>query len=437
MTHRRRSRALIVLALVAAACSSDQAEPTAPVTFATSPNSIVTSTATTSPGTAPPVGTEPSGTIGAPTTPLTAAPTTGATNAPPAPTSPGNPVVTITQLGAFRQPVDVKFNPTNGTTYVVEQAGLVVIMKDGQPDTVALDMTNLTSAGGERGLLGLAIAPDGTLAYVDYTNNDGDTRIDEYAIAADGTFTPSSRRNVLGFAQPYPNHNGGEVVFGPDHMLYIGTGDGGAGGDPQRRALNVGEWLGKILRIDPHQSANGPYSVPPDNPFVAVAGARPEIWAVGLRNPWRFSFDRATGDLWIADVGQSKWEEVDAAWAADGGGRGMNFGWSAMEGNHRYNDDQPTDGATPPVYEYAHGKAGCSISGGVRYRGAAIPALVGWYVFGDYCGGKVRGLQVQGNAVTGEIELGAVPSISAVTEAADGELLVCSLDGHVYAITPG
>lgn len=422
MTRLRRSAPLVTLILTVAACGSDHAAPpAAPVTFATSPS----------------VGTESNGTFASATSTTTAAANPAPNSAPPTTTNAGAPVVSLTQLGAFDNPVDVKFSPTNAITYVVEQGGLVVIMKDGQPDAVALDMTGLTDAGGERGLLGLAIGPDGTLAYVDYTDEDGNTRIDEYAIAADGTFPSSSRRNVLGFDQPYPNHNGGEVVFGPDHMLYIGTGDGGDAGDPERRALNLGEWLGKILRIDPRQSANGPYTVPPDNPFVGVAGARPEIWAVGLRNPWRFSFDRQTGDLWIADVGQDSWEEVDVAWAADGGGRGMNFGWSAMEGNHRFNEDQSTDGASPPVYEYAHGDAGCSISGGVRYRGAAIPSLLGWYVFGDYCGGKVRALKVDGTAVTGEIELGAVPSISAVTESADGELFVSSLDGHVYAVTPG
>ncbi|HSB87563.1 MAG TPA: PQQ-dependent sugar dehydrogenase, partial [Ilumatobacteraceae bacterium] len=211
---------------------------------------------------------------------------------------------------------------------------------------------------------------------------------------------------------------------------------GGSGGDPERRALNVGEWLGKILRIDPHQG-NGPYTVPGDNPFVGVEGARPEIWSVGFRNPWRFNFDRETGDLWIADVGQNAWEEVDVAWAADGAGRGTNFGWSAFEGTHRYNEDQSPDGATPPVYEYPHGDAGCSISGGVRYRGKAIPALVGWYVFGDYCGGRVRALRIEGTAVTGELVLGEVADISAVTEAPDGELLVLSLSSGVYAIGPG
>jgi glucose/arabinose dehydrogenase len=355
--------------------------------------------------------------------------------APPATGPLGDPSVTLTALGTFQQPVDTAWRPTDGITYAVEQAGRVVVVDNGQPGAIALDMTDLTSASGERGLLGLAIDAEGTFAYVDYTDNNGDTAIDEYAIQTDGTFDAASRRNVLSFDQPYPNHNGGGVVFGPDHLLYIGTGDGGAANDPQRRALNLSEWLGKILRIDPRQGT-GPYTVPPDNPFVGIEGAHPEIWAVGLRNPWRFSFDRQTGDLWIADVGQNNWEEVDAAWAADGAGRGMNFGWSAWEGNHRFNDDQSPDGATPPVFEYPHGDAGCSISGGVRYRGAAVPALVGWYVYGDYCAGQVRALKVDGRAVTGELVLGAVPSISAVTETPDGELLVLSLDGPIYAVMP-
>jgi glucose/arabinose dehydrogenase len=348
----------------------------------------------------------------------------------------GDPKVTLTALGSFKQPVGMSWRPTDGTIYVVEQDGRVVIMNAGRAGVVALDMTDLTGADGERGLLGLAVDADGSLAYVDYTDNNGNTEIDEYAIAADGTFDPATRRKVLAFDQPYPNHNGGDLVFGPDQMLYIGTGDGGAGGDPQRRALDSGEWLGKILRIDPTQSSDAAYSVPPDNPFVGVDGARPEIWSIGLRNPWRFSFDRATGDLWIADVGQNQWEEIDVAWAADGGGRGMNFGWSAWEGNHRFNDDQPPDGATPPIFEYDHDD-GCSVSGGVRYRGAAIPALIGWYVFADYCSGQVRALQIEGRALTNELTLGAAANISAVTQGPDGELFVLSVGGPIYAVTPG
>lgn len=322
-------------------------------------------------------------------------------------------------------------------TYVVEQDGRVVMMSDGQPGDVALDMTDLTGASGERGLLGLALAPDGALAYVNYTNNDGDTRIDEYAVAADGMFDPSTRREVLAFDQPYPNHNGGGLVFGVDGMLYIGTGDGGSGGDPDRRALDLSELHGKMLRIDPRPSADAAYTVPADNPFVDVEGARPEIWSIGLRNPWRFTFDRSTGDLWIADVGQNEWEEVHVAWASEGGGRGANFGWSAWEGNHRFNDDQSPDGAVPPIFEYDHDGGACSISGGVRYRGTAIPALVGWYVFADYCNGEVAALQIADKALVKDLSLGQVDSVTAVNEGPDGELFVVSLDGPIYAITPG
>ena len=349
----------------------------------------------------------------------------------------GRPTVNLTELGAFSQPVGFTWRPTDGMTYVVEQSGRVVIMNDGQPGATALDMSGRTKASGEQGLLGLAINGDGTFAYDDYTDGDGNTEIDEYAIRPDGTFDATTRRKVLAFDQPYPNHNGGELVFGPDHMLYIGTGDGGGANDPERRALDLGEWLGKMLRIDPRPAGGDPYTVPPDNPFIGIAGARPEIWSVGLRNPWRFSFDRQTGDLWIADVGQDSWEEVDVAWAVDGGGRGMNFGWSAWEGDHRFNDDQSPDGVTPPIYEYPHGDKGCSISGGVRYRGAAIHELVGWYVYGDYCSGQVKALKITGNAVTDVVTLGNVPSISAVTEAPDGELLVLSVAGSIFAVKAG
>ena len=424
----RSSSVITLLAISAIACSDDPAlvavssadsSPSATSATSGSPQSAETSAA----GSAPATSVAPSTTeVGAATTP---------------PEPLGDPVVALTPLGAFQQPLLLTYRPTDSLTYVVEQGGKVVIMTaDGQPGATALDMTDLTSAEGERGLLGLAVSADGTLAYVDYTNNDGNTRIDEYAISTNGNFDPASRREVLGFDQPYPNHNGGMVAFGPDNMLYIGTGDGGSGGDPDRRALDMSEWLGKILRIDPHESAGSAYTVPPDNPFVGVDGARPEIWSIGLRNPWRFGFDRATGDLWITDVGQGQWEEVDVGWGADGGGRGLNFGWSASEGNHPFNADQSAEGTTAPIHEYEHVGQDCSISGSALYRGKAIPALVGWYVFADYCSGQVRALQIADRKVVKQVPLGLAASVTAVSEGPDGEMYVLNGNGPIYEITP-
>ena len=430
MSRRRTAScfAIGVMALIAAGCSSDS---NVAVSSANSSGSTSATSATSTAAQPPDTG----GTATGAEVPVTATPDASAV--PTTVAAPlGDPKVTFGEIAQFSKPVELVYRPTDSLMYIVEQDGTVVSMNDGQPGADALDMTELTSADGERGLLGLAITKDGSLAYVNYTNNDGNTRIDEYTVNADGTFDKSTRRAVLGFDQPYPNHNGGDLVFGPDGMLYIGTGDGGSGGDPDRRALNMSEWLGKILRIDPHPSGGAAYTVPTDNPFVGVDGARPEIWAIGLRNPWRFSFDRQTGDLWIADVGQGQWEEVDVGWAADGGGRGLNFGWSAFEGNHRFNADQPEDGVTPPIHEYEHVGQDCSISGSALYRGAAIPALVGWYVFADYCSGQVRALQIVDGAEIKQVGLGTVPNVVAVNEGPDGELWVLSGGGGVYNVTP-
>ncbi|MBI5087369.1 MAG: PQQ-dependent sugar dehydrogenase, partial [Actinobacteria bacterium] len=349
----------------------------------------------------------------------------------------GPPVVALTTVGQFDSPVDVAWRTGDATLFVVEQGGRIVPVRDGQPGDAVLDIRDQTTGDGERGLLGLTFSPDGTTAYIDHTDGDDDTVIAAYAVGPDGVFDAASRRELLLIDQPYPNHNGGNVTIGPDAMLYIGMGDGGSAGDPERRALNVGTLLGKILRIDPTPSGDAPYTIPPDNPFVGIEGARPEIWSVGVRNPWRMAFDPATGDLWFGDVGQGEIEEVDVAWAADGAGRGLNFGWSAFEGSQRYNDDQPADGATPPVFEYPHGDAGCSISGGAVYRGSAIPALSGWYVFGDYCSGNLTALQVQDRAVVGTTVLGNIASISAVRAGPDGELYVTSVAGTVSAVVAG
>ena len=280
--------------------------------------------------------------------PASAPATSAATATYPAQTG-GEPAVVLTEVGSFEGPVDLAWRPGDEAMYVVQQSGTVARV-DPAGTTTVLDVAGRITSGGERGLLGLAFDPTGALAYVNFTDDAGDTVIEEHAVDDSGTFAAEGRP-LLRIEQPYANHNGGDLTFGPDGMLYIGTGDGGSGGDPERRATNPADLLGKMLRIDPRPSGGDPYTVPSDNPFVDVAGARPEIWSTGLRNPWRFSFDRQTGDLWIADVGQNAIEEVDVAPATGGleAGRGLYFGWSALEGNAPYNADVSADGATPPI----------------------------------------------------------------------------------------
>ena len=265
---------------------------------------------------------------------------------------------------------------------------------------------------------------------MNYIDSNGDTVIAEFTVGADGTFDRDSERVLMVVDQPYANHNGGDLAFGPDGMLYIGLGDGGAGGDPERRALDVGTLLGKISRIDPTPSGDQPYTVPPDNPFVGTDGALGEIWSIGLRNPWKFTFDPVTHDLWIADVGQNQFEEVDFLAAPTDGsvaGRGVSFGWSAFEGDTRFNDDQPAEGHVPPVLTYSHAD-GCSISGGAPYRGAAIPDLWGGYVYSDYCAGTIWALDLAGAR---NLELGSVDSVTAVVAGPDQEIYVLSATGSV------
>jgi glucose/arabinose dehydrogenase len=411
-----------LLALAALpACASDAATPSA--TFATPPPASTTAATTPSPTSADAESTTTNPAAASTDVPATAAPAPA-----------GAPAASLPEIARVPSPVDLAWRSGDDTLYVATQDGTVVPVRSGVVGAPVLDMRTRTNAGGERGLLGLAFHPTQPFAFVDYTDLEGNTVIDEYSVGADGTFDVASRRQLMTIAQPYPNHNGGEVLVGPDGMLWVFTGDGGASGDPQRRALDLSSLLGKILRIDPSPVDGAAYGIPADNPFVDVSGARPEIWAVGMRNPWRASFDRVTGDLWIADVGQNRWEEIDVAWAAEGTGRGANFGWSAWEGTHRYNDDQPADQVTMPIHEYEHGNLGCSISGGVRYRGPAIPALEGWYVYSDYCSGQVRALQIDGRTAAAEVTLGSSSQVSAVREGPDGELYVLSLTGVVLRI---
>ena len=326
--------------------------------------------------------------------------------------------------------------------YVTEQSGRVRAIRDqklvGPP---VLDLRSDTTASGEQGLLGLAFAPDGTHLYVDYTDKSGDTHIDEFAMNGE-VADKSTRRNLLVVDQPQPNHNGGQLAFGPDGDLYIGLGDGGGVGDegPGHASGGNGQslrtLLGKILRIDPTPSADAPYTVPPSNPFVGKNDARPEIWAYGLRNPWRFSFDASTNDLWIGDVGQDEWEEVDVATptAGRGAGRGDNFGWNRLEGTHEFRGTAP-DGAVLPVYEQSHDDGACSVTGGFVYRGSAIPALVGKYVFTDYCDGELRSLTPTSDGRYRAAELGlAIDSVSSFGEGPDRELYVLSQSRGIFKL---
>ncbi len=441
MTSRRRwfATAPLLVSVVLSACGDDDAPAVFPsATFATQPDqaSPLDPTSTSSSAATTPAATTDTDTTDAapPSTPL-------ASTVPVEPVQPsvplGDPAIGLVPIGSFEQPVDLAWRRGDTTAYIVERVGRITPLRNGSAGTAVLDITSLTNGEGERGLLGLTFNGDGSRAYVNHTDNSGDTVIAEYSVSADGTFDPASRRVLLQVDQPYANHNGGNVTIGPDGMLYIGMGDGGDGGDPQRFSLNVSSLLGKILRIDPAPSGNSPYTVPADNPFIGVPGARPEIWSVGVRNPWRFSFDSLTGDLWIADVGQNALEEITVAWAADGGGRGLNFGWSAFEGTERFNDDQSPDGATPPIHQYEHGDQGCSISGGAVYRGVEIAALVGWYVWGDYCSGQIQGLRVQDRAVVQVLPLAIQGQNTAIRVGPDGELWAISIGGEVARIVPG
>ena len=305
----------------------------------------------------------------------------------------------MTPVAEVPAPVDLAWRNDDPGLYVVGQDGTITRVEGSAGPAVVLDISDLTTAGGEQGLLGLAFHPDGTKAYVNFTDNDGNTNVVEFAVDAAGGFDRESLRTVLVVEQPYANHNGGDLAFGPDGMLYVGLGDGGAGGDPERRALNLAEVLGKMLRIDPTTpSGDLGYTIPADNPFVGTEGARGEIWSIGLRNPWRYSFDPETGDLWIADVGQGSIEEINVAPATDGvdAGRGSNFGWSAFEGSQPFNDDVTAENHSGPIFEYSHSGGRCSISGGVRARGEGAGQLAGWYVYADYCTGEVMAIAVSG-----------------------------------------
>lgn len=325
----------------------------------------------------------------------------------------------------------------SGRLFVVTQGGPIYVLQDND-QSVFLDLTGRITSdvneGGytERGVLGLAFSPtfseDGRF-YVNYTGRQGETIVSRFTVDDDGQGDPASEEELLRVEQPFPNHNGGAMAFGPDGFLYISLGDGGAAGDPLGAGQRLDTLLGKILRID--VSGETGYSVPDSNPFVGITSAEPEIWAFGLRNVWRFSFDRDTGDFWLADVGQGELEEVNFQPASSRGGE--NYGWSAFEGTQVYNEAIDAPNAVLPVLEYNHGSDGCSISGGYVYRGTAIPDLVGRYVYGDFCSGNIWAATASDDGTwTTDILLETGFPVSSFGEDENGELYVADHSGTVY-----
>ena len=326
--------------------------------------------------------------------------------------------------------------------FIVEKTGAIRIVKDGALlPTAFLDLSGQVSGGSEQGLLGLAFYPDYADSgrfVVHYTDPAGNTRLSVFRVSADPDVADGATEQVILTAeQPFSNHNGGQIAFGPDGFLYLGLGDGGGGNDPQGRGQDLSDLLGSILRLD--VSPGTSYTVPPDNPFVGRQPAtRPEVWSYGLRNPWRFSFDRANGDLYIADVGQSSLEEIDVAPAAEGSGKGKNYGWSIMEGTSCLAGgtcDQT--GLTLPVYQYGHADGSCSVIGGYVYRGSAVPAIQGLYFFGDFCTGAVHSFRYAGGAATEVTDWPALHTPGPLTsfgEDAAGEMYVLESSGRVSRI---
>lgn len=458
MATETASRRLLLVGFIAAAligCTSPRPTPTAPgssgsvppatdaptptmsgVASTPPPTASAAASQTTIPGTAVPSASAPPATESVP--PQTDAPAT------PPPSGAFDPNAITLGIEPFASGLKrITFvthaGDGTGTLYALEQAGRVVVVTPGdvQSGQMLLNIGDRVSSGGERGLLGIAFHPEfesNGRFFVNYTNVRGDTTISEFTRGADGIVDAAAERVLLTVQQPFANHNGGMLAFGPDGYLYIALGDGGSAGDPYGNAQNRGTLLGKLLRID--VDSGEPYGIPADNPFADGAnGTMPEIWALGLRNPWRFSFDRQTGGLFIADVGQNQWEEINAEPAGQGG---RNYGWDIMEADQCYeNGGCSRQGLTLPVAVYSHDE-GCSVTGGYVYRGAAFPQLFGGYVFADFCSGRLWAINAD-RALAGEsvnrIELGQVPfTTPSFGEDEAGELYVVNHDGAIHRL---
>lgn len=338
------------------------------------------------------------------------------------------------------RPLYVTSPPGDARLFVVEQGGRIRIC-GGPPGNLFggetfLDISGRLSRGNEQGLLGLAFHPDYSsngLFFVDYTDVGGTTRVERFEVGSDPNVTdPDSGVPILSISQPFANHNGGHLLFGSDGMLYVGSGDGGSGGDPRGHGQNPTTLLGTILRLD--VDGGSPYRVPPDNPFAGGPGG--EVWAFGLRNPWRFSFDRVDGTLYVGDVGQGEWEEINAV-PADLAG--ANYGWNVLEGEECFRSSScDRSGFTEPVLVYGHGD-GCSVTGGVVYRGEDVPSLRGRYLYADFCSGWIRSFRLDGGRVVDQFELplGDLGQITSFGEDARSEVYIVSRAGTVYRIVEG
>jgi glucose/arabinose dehydrogenase len=350
--------------------------------------------------------------------------------------------VKLVSVGKFNMPLYVTAPPKDlRRVMVVQQGGRISVVRDGKTlSKPFLDISSRVTAGGEQGLLGLAFAPNyakSGLFYVYFTRRDGKQEVAELRRATSDRANAGSSRSVLVMDDPEANHNGGQLNFGPDGLLYIGTGDGGGGGDQHGtigNAQNLGSLLGKILRIDPRRSGSKAYSVPASNPFVGRAGARREIFSYGLRNPWRFSFDRVAGDLIIGDVGESAVEEIDFTTIAQA--RGGNFGWRVREGDRQFSDES-VDGAIEPVIVRTHDEGWCSVTGGYVVRDPALSSLRGKYLYGDFCKGIIYGARLSSSGASGNARVAGLPQIAALSsfgEDARGRIYVVSLGGAVSRI---
>jgi glucose/arabinose dehydrogenase len=373
-------------------------------------------------------------------------------DAAPSPAAPTASTIRLVKVADVSDPV-LAISPKGDKArlFIVTKGGRIRIVKNGnQLATSFLNISSKVSRGSEQGLLGLAFHPNfatNRKFYVNFTNTSGHTVVRQYRASSSNpdVVEPGSGRKIIRIKQPYSNHNGGMIAFGKDGYLYIGMGDGGSAGDPGNRAQDKGKLLGKMLRINVNgKTATKNYRIPASNPYVGRAGKN-EIWQRGLRNPWRFSFDRSNGNLWIGDVGQGRYEEVDRAKRTSSGpGKGVNWGWRVMEGNHCYKPASGcnTSGKKRPLVEYSHSSNGrCSVSGGFVYRGSAIAALRGWYVYGDYCSGEVWAVSATASRPAKPVRLlgtGSGRLISGFGEDASGELYLCDLGADaVYRIVAG